>query len=125
MSGIRRAIDGGHIHTYQLHAAVHQKLRGIGSQTWMIAEVSRRAPLFRPARLENRRMPKKRRSATLLDMLAADLTRGGVTQIDESRGARTALERYVVDGLGVVEEVKRRVHVRAGVYAKIYAAHIH
>ena len=71
-------------------------------------------------------MRAERRIAVRLDMLAADLgSRGDVPQIDEPRGSHAAIQRYAVDGFRIVEEVKRRVHVGAGVDAEIDAAQVH
>ena len=71
-------------------------------------------------------MRAERRIAVRLDMLAADLgSRGDVPQIDEPRASHAAIQRYAVDGFRVVEEVKRRVHVGAGVHAEIDAADLH
>src|ERR1039458_8617210 len=76
--------------------------------------------------MQDRCMRAERRIAVRLDMLAADLgSRGDVPQIDEPRASHAAIQRYAVDGFRVVEEVKRRVHVGAGVHAEIDAADLH
>src|ERR1017187_8095660 len=71
-------------------------------------------------------MRAERRRRAPLEMLAADLAAGGnAAQIDKARGSHAAIQRYAVDGFRIVEEVKRRVHVGAGVDAEIDAAQVH
>ena len=74
-------------------------------------------------------MRAERRSATPLDMFAADLPLGldvpQIPQVNDPRGADAAMQRYLVDGFRALEEVTGRVHVGACVDAKIDAAYIH
>ena len=125
MGRVGCAINGGHIHTYEVHTAIDQELSGIRGQAWMIGKIARILPFRRPTCIQYGGVRAERRAESSLDMLAPDLALGAyAAHVDQARWSRAAIKPYAVDGVRIVEEMKRGVHVGACVDAERDAAQV-